>query len=121
MPLNDFYKYRIITAEQNAIAAEVVIDAKHAVYEGHFPEQPVTPGVILVEMIRYILSEHIGKQLMLTSAKELKFVLPVIPSIDSEINLNIDFELIENNYKVAAIFSSGEKTFTKLKGVFSAS
>ena len=119
MPLNDFYTYKLINTGKNNLQAEITIDAEHAIYKGHFPEQPITPGVILVEMLRFILSENTGERLMLTSAKEIKFSSPVIPSVEKTINLNVDFEFINEGYKVSCQFTSGDKTFTKLKGVFS--
>lgn len=120
MPLSDFYTYQIAESDSNQILAEITIDPKHAVYDGHFPEKPITPGVILVEMARKILSEQTGKELMLSSAKELKFMAPVIPSEDTRITLKIDMEEMEGTYKVACLYTAGEKTFTKLKGIFSA-
>lgn len=121
MPLSDFYTYQIEETSSTSLIAQVSIDPKHEVYKGHFPEQPVTPGVILVEMARNILSIHTKKELMLSSAKELKFMSPIIPTENTEITIHINFEVVENDYKVSCVFLAGNKTFTKLKGIFSAS
>jgi 3-hydroxyacyl-[acyl-carrier-protein] dehydratase len=119
MPLNDFYTFRIIDANASVVLAEISINPKHPVFDGHFPNQPVTPGVILLEIARSILSKHTGKSAMLISAKEIKYMSPIIPAKDTLINLKIDFERIDNNIKASCVFSSEEKVFTKLKGVFS--
>lgn len=120
MPLSNFYSYTIKEKSDKHLIVDVTIDPTHEVYKGHFPQQPITPGVILVEMARKILSEHTKTKLTLTSAKELKFLAPIIPSENTTITIDISFEKVENTYKVACLYTSEEKTFTKLKGLFSA-
>jgi 3-hydroxymyristoyl/3-hydroxydecanoyl-(acyl carrier protein) dehydratase len=57
---------------------------------------------------------------MLSSAKELKFMIPVIPDDNSIIDLKVEYNEVDNGYKVACLFTAGDKIFCKLKGVFSA-
>lgn len=120
MPLNDFYSYTITESSSNNLLISIIIDPSHEVYKGHFPQQPVTPGVILVEMVRKILSTHTGKDLFFSAAKELKFMSPVLPEQHTQIDLSLGYEAIEEGYKVACVFKSDDTVFTKLKGTFRA-
>ena len=121
MPLTDFYSYTITDPSANNLLVAITIDPTHDVYKGHFPQQPVTPGVVLVEIARKILSDHLGKNLFFSSAKELKFMSPILPEQNTQIDLSITYDEIEDGYKAACIFKSDETVFTKLKGTFRAS
>ena len=120
MPLNDLYTYEIVQSEAECIFAKISFDSSHAVYKGHFPDQPVTPGVVLIEITRNVLANMLQKSLQLVSAKELKFLNPIIPSTNNIVDLKIDFTLTDGAYKVQAIYTADDKTFTKIKGVFRA-
>ena len=41
----DFYTINNLQVVGTTVNAELVLNAGHSIYEGHFPGQPVTPGV----------------------------------------------------------------------------
>ena len=55
------------------------LNAAHPIYQLHFPNHPITPGVCLVQMAL----ELMGCSLL--GAKDIKFVQPVLP--DAELRL----------------------------------
>ena len=64
--------YKVL--EKGEGCARIQLLPESPVYAAHFPGFPVTPGVTLVQM---------GLELMenkLLSAKDIKFIVPVIPS-----------------------------------------
>jgi 3-hydroxyacyl-[acyl-carrier-protein] dehydratase len=118
MPLNDFFTYQVLESVPGAIKARVSINANHPLYKGHFPEQPVTPGVVLIEIIRTVLSSVLKKQLMLESAKEIKFIAAVLPTQVNQIDLEIGYNESENKINANCILSGQGRIFAKLKGEF---
>ena len=116
MPLNDFFSYSITASDSGHVKAQISFDASHRIYDGHFPGNPVTPGVVLLEIMRQILGAHVGKDLMLSSAKDIKFTNPVIPTQNNEMILEINFEDAEDEITVNAVFSGEEVVFTKIRG-----
>lgn len=120
MPLNNFYTYQLLESNDQSLRFSISIDTNHEVYKGHFPGQPVTPGVILLEMVRNILSQHFNKDLMMVQAKEIKFLAPVIPTETSTLELEISYEEKQSGYGVNCKFTGSEKVFTKIKAEFSA-
>lgn len=119
MPLNDFYTYRIESQSAGNIKARISINAGHPLFKGHFPAQPVTPGVVLVEIIRKVLSQTFNKEFMLTAAKDIKFIAAVIPTETTELELSIDYERSSAGLNANCIFSGNGQIFTKLRGEFS--
>ena len=54
--------------------------AEHAVYNGHFPGRPITPGAVMVQLLQHLASEAQGTTLRLKSARHIKFLTPVDPT-----------------------------------------
>ncbi len=120
MPLNNFYKSQLIESESESFLYQISIDANHPIYKGHFLEQPVTPGVILLEILRKLLSEQTNCCLMMKQAKEIKFLAPVLPNEVTTFQLKIDYVLKDGGYVVTSQYKNDEKIFTKIKAIFSA-
>lgn len=119
MPLNDFFKYTIEHSEPGKIKALLSIDRGHDIYKGHFPGNPVTPGVTQLEMVRQILSKCLQKDLMFTEAKDLKFVSPILPPHVNDIEITIDYSEEQGTYSTKCLISRNEQVFTKIRGTFS--
>jgi 3-hydroxyacyl-[acyl-carrier-protein] dehydratase len=51
--------------------------ADHPVLAGHFPGRPIVPGVVLLERIEALLTEH---RLALRECMSVKFHAPVMPA-----------------------------------------
>ena len=53
---------------------DVRLDAKHVIYQAHFPERPVTPGVCIIQMAKELIEEATGKRLDVWRLKNVKFL-----------------------------------------------
>lgn len=119
MPLNDFFNYTIELNEPGQIKALLNIDQDHDIFNGHFPGNPVTPGVTQLEIIRQILSKCTKKNLMLKEAKDLKFLAPILPPHTDNILLLIDYTEDQGRISARCVLSRNEQVFTKIRGTFS--
>jgi len=118
MPLNDFFSYQIDRNDTGTIIARISINAKHPLFKGHFPGQPVTPGVALIEIIRQILSSALNKNLMMTEAREIKFISAVIPTNITELDLSVEYSEEAEKINASCVISGNGQVFSKLKGDF---
>ena len=75
--------YELIQADDFGATVRLLGDS--AVYRGHFPGYPITPGVCLVQ----IALELIGENVRLVAAKNIKFTSPVIPEEGTELRFNM--------------------------------
>ena len=55
MLINDFYNCHDIEAHENEYGCRIVFNAAHDIFKGHFPGQPVVPGVCMMEMVKELL------------------------------------------------------------------
>ena len=87
-------------------------------YLGHFPGAPVTPGVCQLRLIRAIVSEVLGKPLMLGSARDIKFLSMHNPFDDEELSVEISYRQNGDAVEVNATLADGERKVLKLNGEY---
>ncbi|MDQ1265592.1 MAG: 3-hydroxyacyl-[acyl-carrier-protein] dehydratase [Bacteroidota bacterium] len=110
----------IINSENNSeIEAHVSIDKTHRIFDGHFPGQPVVPGVSYLYLIRKILEKYYDENLMLKEAASVKFLQPVNPEIQNQLNCRITIKEIDSHqFSISAEIKAGEDIVCKMKGKF---
>ena len=65
----------------------IVLNPDHLIYKAHFPGQPVTPGVCILQMVQELLSVQEGKLLFIKSIKNAKYTRMMSPVTDSHISV----------------------------------
>ncbi len=82
----------LLAIDEKGISGTYTYDAKHNFYQGHFKDNPVTPGVILTETAAqigvvsfgiYLLSKSgnpINEIKIALTSSEMDFFIPVYPS-----------------------------------------
>ena len=119
MLLNDFFTIQKIDTTDTEIKALLVINAVHKIFEGHFPGQPVVPGVCMIQMVKEILETVTGRATNLVKAPEIKFLVIIDPTQNNIIGAELKYKPEENgNMNVTAILSKGETIYFKFKGLF---
>lgn len=67
----------------------VRLNAEHFIYKAHFPGEPITPGVCLLQMCVELLSLHVGSVLALSCAKNVKYLKIVVPDQTPELLVSL--------------------------------
>ena len=91
--------------------AEVELLPHHPVYEGHFPGQPVVPGVCTLAVVRELTARAVGCKLHFTAIREAKYVSALIPSE----GLRIVVEATLNDENLRAVVRRDEQVVLKLQ------
>lgn len=69
--------FTILAAD--ADTATLRLHAGHTIYQAHFPGNPITPGVCIVQIIGELLSMRYQRPLALLRVVNLKFASPISP------------------------------------------
>ena len=102
------------TAETAVYALSLRPDVSHVIYQAHFPGSPVTPGVCIIKVIGEIIAEHLEKEIELQEVKNLKFIVPVIPTKDKEVDvLFSQLEIVDDVVRARGPIEKGETIYTK--------
>ena len=75
------------------------------VFAGHFPNQPLVPGVFQLEMARLGAEWLIGEQLGIREISKAKFLRPIVPS--ELVRMNLRVSQSDGAVGVRATFSVG--------------
>ena len=119
MLLNDFFTINDTVTSETEIWAELLINANHKIFEGHFPNQPVVPGVCMMQMIKEILEQVIGKETNLLKALDMKFLAVINPIENNLIHASIKYATDESGtINVVASLFKDELVHFKFKGQF---
>jgi 3-hydroxyacyl-[acyl-carrier-protein] dehydratase len=118
MLLNDFFKITSMQYEQLHLA-HIELNPLHKIYEGHFPGNPIAPGVCLVQMTKETLEKIIEKKLFMIACSHIKFTAVLNPFINPQVTLKIEHKRMDNgNHQANCTLSDGEIKFLTLKGEF---
>ena len=116
--LHDFYSVDAFTTEGSKVSASVSLNSNHAVFGGHFPGNPVTPGVCMMQIIKELAERWAAKPLMLQKARNIKFMAIINPHQHPNIRVDLDVEENEGLLTVKSTTSFEDTTALKFSGVF---
>lgn len=110
---------RMPSEDENRLNISVQIDESHRVFDGHFPDFPILPGVYLIQMVKDSLNEFLPDSYRLKTASSVKYLKPVEPGKDYKLRLEITLTDGEESLLVSAnTFLEDETINFKFKGEF---
>ena len=121
MLLSDFYKtIKTDYSKDNPGSFKVTIELndRHKIFKGHFPGNPVVPGVCMIQIVKEILSKLLNKNLYLSEGSNIKFISVIKPDINKILNIEYNIKQENDIFRVSAVISFGKKIFFKFKGIF---
>jgi 3-hydroxyacyl-[acyl-carrier-protein] dehydratase len=120
MLLKDFYT--IVSLENTADSkykAVILVNEKHEVFKGHFPGNPIMPGVCMMQIIKELTEQITGSALFMQSLSNVKFMALINPFNTPELLLDLDVIATEDNLiKVKNVSYFGETVALKLSSVY---
>lgn len=120
MLLKDFYKVEKLdkTADRKYTAI-VNLNKDHVIFKGHFPGNPVTPGVCMIQIIKELTQEILGCSLIMTSSSNVKFMALINPEINSTLVLDLEISGdLEGEIKVKNNTKFGDTVALKLTNIY---
>ena len=112
---NDFYTISKFNRLKNRQRGVFQLNTSHPIFEGHFPDIPIVPGVVLMQMIKEVLEDDFACKLNLIEAKNVKFLDFINPKEVSELDFDIIIKSKETeSLKIQAIISSKKAIHFKL-------
>ncbi|PXY44980.1 3-hydroxyacyl-ACP dehydratase [Flavobacterium hydrophilum] len=98
MVLKDFYK--ILSEEKisdSKYTITILVNEKHEVFKGHFPGNPIMPGVCMIQIIKELTEKITQKTLVIQTLANVKFMALINPEINTELRLELDITTTEDN------------------------
>ena len=102
MLITDYYTINSKTEKDGKTIFLIQLNTNSEVYNGHFPNNPVSPGVCNVQMIVECASLIAGVELTIKSIKRCRFLNVVKPSDNKIYTIEIELEKADNGYTIIA-------------------
>ena len=119
MPLlNDFYTIREITQGDRYLIS-IELNPEHEIYKGHFPGNPVVPGVCQTQIVKECIEKIKGINIMLVSGDNIKFTAVLNPEKNKEVSISLLIKEKEGGIIYAdATIAAPDTQFFSFKGNF---
>lgn len=114
---NNLYSILSRDLSDSPISYVIQLDAKHFIYKAHFPGEPITPGVCVLQIAKELLEDYLGKELNIQSVKNVKFLGVISPVEISHVKYVFEKVINDTNKNVINVQSlvlSDNNVLTKL-------
>ncbi len=120
MLLKDFYTVSSIDKkDESSYTATIFINEKHEVFNGHFPGNPIMPGVCMMQIIKELTEQITSTTLIMQSLSNVKFMALINPFVTPELQLELNITTTEDDsVKVKNTTYFGETVALKLGSVY---
>ena len=108
--------YFIESSEKTPESARYVVslNAEHAIYQAHFPGEPITPGVCILQMALELLCDALSCDLEISCAKNVKF-LNILRPDGEKVEVHIGkMENADDSVKAQIVFNKNEMPIAKM-------
>lgn len=120
MHLKGLYAISDVLIEKESFSARIGFDPEHDIFKGHFPGQPVVPGVCLIHIAKEIANILSDGKVLLRKGTNMKFLQLVDPRITPVIYIHGTHSWNETgDMNITATITADDITFFKFKGIFS--
>jgi len=76
--------------QENSFNVQIHLDKEHDIFKGHFPGNPVLPGVCMVQIMKEISSKITQENLQLKTSKSIKFLELINPNENPNLDLKLE-------------------------------
>lgn len=95
---------------------KVMLNPQHAIYSGHFPQQPVVPGVCMLQIIKECIEKIQQAPLQYKQIASCKFLSVINPNETPELKLSLTIKKNETDtFQILAEGASSKDICIKLK------
>ena len=95
----------------------VKLNSENFIYQAHFPNNPITPGVCLIQMAVELFSLLKGASFRIKTLKNVKFTAVINPLEFPEVDFLLEFAENENYWQVKVLIKERETVFAKISMV----
>ncbi len=97
----------------------LTLNREHDIFSGHFPGNPILPGVCQVEIVRELTGVILGRELLLSQASQVKYLNLVNPVSNPDLNVTLKLsDSGDEGIEVSAEINSSTVVFMKMRGRF---
>lgn len=118
MLLKFFFKILETGYADGHLTTVIRLEPKHEIFDGHFPGNPVTPGVVQLQMVKEILENYFQRELKLMTMSRCKFLKILNPNDTPVLTIRMEILSAGDEIRVIASGQDKENTYFKLNAEY---
>ena len=118
MLIEGLYTVTDFEFEGQELKAKIHLNKDHDIFTGHFPGNPVMPGVCMLQIIKELTERATSKNLFLAMSSNIKFMAIINPDTNPDLILNISIVEADDLIKIKNVSSFDETVALKLNATF---
>lgn len=83
--LNDLYRIINCCQYKECVDYNLELNQDNFIYKAHFPNEPITPGVCIIQIALELLEEQFKRPLEIIQVKNVKFLSIISPIVSKNI------------------------------------
>lgn len=91
MLIEGLYTIETLKNTESDITAAIKLNANHEIFDGHFPGNPIMPGVCMMQIIKEITEKVLDKSLFLQTSTNIKFMAKINPNVNPDLSIQITY------------------------------
>ena len=116
---DNFYTIEKQEFADNKAEFRIKLNADSFIYQAHFPSNPITPGVCLIQIATELFGFLKGGKFNIKVLKNVKFTAPINPLEFPEVDFLLDFSEKEDFWQVKVVIKENETVFAKISMILS--
>lgn len=117
--LNKYFKVENSNAADGFAHFHVRLLSDCDVYRGHFPGNPVSPGVCNIEMIRECFCLCLNSEPRIQTIDRCRLTAVASPKASPELDVDLSWTKDENGWRVVATLKDDKQQYMDFKGLIS--
>ena len=117
MLIPHFYSVKEFNFTDNQIKSIIELNPEHDVFKGHFPNNPVTPGVCMLQILKELTEQATNTNLFIKECSNVKFMALINPEVNPVLVISIDINPLEESFKIKASASFDETVALKVNAL----
>lgn len=96
---------------------DLLLNKEHFIYKAHFPDEPITPGVCILQIGKELVEESLQRQLEIKQIKNVKFLSVISPETTPQITYHIEYGATSDEreaWNVKILVACGETPLAKI-------
>jgi len=118
MLIEGLYSIQDFQLQGQEVNATIKLNKDHDIFKGHFPGNPVMPGVCMIQIIKELTEQATGKSLFLSISSNIKFMALINPEVNPVLNLHISMTEEGDIIKIKNTSSFEDTVALKLSATF---
>lgn len=108
--LNNFFFIEQIQRRDDGAQYIVRFNPQNEIYGAHFPGQPITPGVCIIQTTKELLEDYLQSDLEICGAKNVKFLSVIDPEEGKTFTYEFGKLKVANNITTLQVIVTSEDT-----------